>query len=119
MIKIVNNVQKLNNKKGSAESDSENSKSNDSSDEEDEENENKGDTLPIAQDNNNDSETVTKELSEDKTSVQVVIEDKQKNLMKTTMTRVMKTKKQKLLQEQHLPHSNEELEPGKSGAKHE
>eukprot|EP00957_Ditylum_brightwellii_P130863 9983199-Ditylum_brightwellii.AAC.1 len=62
---------------------------------------------------------VTKELSEDKTSTQLVIEGKHKNLMKTTMMREMKTRKQKLLQHRCLPHSNEELEPEGNGAKHE
>eukprot|EP00957_Ditylum_brightwellii_P135640 10343680-Ditylum_brightwellii.AAC.1 len=42
----------------------------DSLDEEDEENDNKEDVLPITHDDNNVSEMVTKELSEDKTFTQ-------------------------------------------------
>eukprot|EP00957_Ditylum_brightwellii_P206521 15348820-Ditylum_brightwellii.AAC.1 len=110
MIKSAINPQKLCNKKVTAESDSKNSKSNNLSDEEDEQNDNKDNTLPITHDENNDLEIVTKELSEDKTSMQVVIEYKQENLMKTTMMRVMKTRKQKLLQHCCLSHSNEELD---------
>eukprot|EP00957_Ditylum_brightwellii_P069012 5238664-Ditylum_brightwellii.AAC.1 len=71
MLKCVNNVQKENDRKWPAESDSEHSKSEDSLDYENKENDNEEDSLPITQDDNKESETVTKELSEDKMSMQV------------------------------------------------
>eukprot|EP00957_Ditylum_brightwellii_P024414 1843050-Ditylum_brightwellii.AAC.1 len=81
MIKHTIYPQKLSDKKVTAESesDSDNSYSNELSDDEEEQDNNEENPLPITQDETTDSETVTKELSEDKTSMQVVIEDKQKN----------------------------------------
>eukprot|EP00957_Ditylum_brightwellii_P095797 7298673-Ditylum_brightwellii.AAC.1 len=80
MLKCVNNVQKLHDRKESVESDIKQSKSDDSSDKGDDENEK--DSLPITQEDNKESVTVTKKLSEDKVSMQDVVEDTQKNAVK-------------------------------------
>eukprot|EP00957_Ditylum_brightwellii_P175129 13333873-Ditylum_brightwellii.AAC.1 len=117
MLKCVNNFQKSHDMKESVESNAKQSKINNSSDKEDDGNEE--DLLPITQEDNKESATVTNKLSEDKVSIQDAIEDKQKNSMKTTMMRVMKTRKQKLLQHCCSPCSNEKLKPGENATKHE
>eukprot|EP00957_Ditylum_brightwellii_P120864 9218105-Ditylum_brightwellii.AAC.1 len=96
MLQSALKPQKPKNNKVRANSDSGNS-NNDLSDDEEEQDDTDKDK-PITQEELTNLETVTKELSEDKTSTQVVIEDKQQNSVKTTMTRVMRTRKQKSLQ---------------------
>eukprot|EP00957_Ditylum_brightwellii_P093892 7150248-Ditylum_brightwellii.AAC.1 len=117
MIKSALKPQKPSNNKVTADSDSDNSNNSLSDDKEEQDNNGEG-KLSITQEEPTDSETLIKELSEDKTFMQVVIEEKQQNLTKAIMTRVIKTRKQKLLQLCCSPRSNEEVDPGENGAKH-